>query len=175
MSGELRPNKSPSTGQSNDEGTHTMRAFSSPLRFGASFFAFIIIGLDIPLFSVLTRYHLVNSGLRNQRLANWLLVYIPWGLSWVFHQGNAIATLLSWGGVIFTSLVAFILPLAPLYTLIYKPGYGGAIAVHNQGILSHTGHKSTVLALLALAILVWVALLWGYCKVRYECIHIGWF
>lgn len=128
-------------------------AFGTPLRIGASFFAFIIIGLDIPLFSVLTRYNLVKSGLCTERVANWLVVYIPWGLSWTFYQGNAIADLLSWGGVMFTSLVAFILPLAlALYTLVYYPDVHGAIAVYGRLIQSNIGKRISVSALLIVAI-----------------------
>jgi hypothetical protein len=128
-------------------------AFGTPLRIGASFFAFIIIGLDIPLFSVLTRYNLVNSGLCTERLANWLVVYIPWGISWTFYQGNAISDLLSWGGVLFTSLVAFILPLAlALYTLLYFPDDHGSIAVYGRFIQSQIGKKVSLLVLLILAV-----------------------
>lgn len=129
-------------------------AFGTPLRIGASFFAFIIIGLDIPLFCVLTRYNLVNSGLCSEKVANWLVVYIPWGLSWTFYQGNAIAELLSWGGVLFTSLVAFILPLAlALYALTFCPDDDGAIVVYGRLIQSHFGKKCSVWALLTLAVL----------------------
>lgn len=128
-------------------------AFGKPLRIGASLFAFIIIGLDIPLFSVLTRYNLVNSGLCSERLANWLVVYIPWGLSWIFYQGSAIATLLSWGGVLFTSAVAFILPLAlALYMLIYEADILGTIDVYDKAISSQSGKKRAVVILLVTAI-----------------------
>jgi hypothetical protein len=67
--------------------------------------------LDIPLFSVLTRYNLTRSGLCSERTANWLVVYIPWTLSWLFYQGQTIGYILSWGGAFLTSTVAFILPL----------------------------------------------------------------
>lgn len=77
----------------------------------ASVFAFFIIGLDIPLFSVLTRYNLTHSGLCSTRTANLLVVYIPWGLSWMLYQGNAVSNLLDWSGTLFTSAVAFLLPL----------------------------------------------------------------
>ncbi len=89
----------------------TSGAFGTPLRIGASFFAFFIIGLDIPLFAVLTRYNLVNSGLCSTRVANVFVVYLPWSLSWLFYQGTAISELLSWGGILFTGALAFLLPL----------------------------------------------------------------
>lgn len=89
----------------------TSGAFGVPLRIGASFFAFVIIGLDIPLFAVLTRYNLVNSGLCSTRIANLFVVYLPWSLSWLFYQGTAVSELLSWGGILFTGALAFLLPL----------------------------------------------------------------
>jgi amino acid permease len=86
-------------------------AFGPGLRVGASIFAFFIVGLDIPLFPVLTRYYLTNSGLCSPRMANLLVVYLPWATAWMFYQGSAIDELLSWGGILFTSAVAFLLPL----------------------------------------------------------------
>jgi hypothetical protein len=86
-------------------------AYGEGVQIAASIFAFFIIGLDIPLFSVLTRYNLTHSGLCSTRTANLLVVWIPWGLAWIFYQGNAVGDLLSWGGTLLTSALAFILPL----------------------------------------------------------------
>jgi hypothetical protein len=86
-------------------------AYGYGVQIAASIFAFFIIGLDIPLFCVLTRYNLTHSGLCNERTANLLVVYIPWGLAWLFYQGDAVGNLLSWSGTILTSALAFILPL----------------------------------------------------------------
>jgi hypothetical protein len=89
-----------------------------PLQLCASIFAFFIIGLGAPLFSVLTRMNLTCNDLLSRDTANILAVYIPFLTSWIFYQGDAITQLLSWGGIIFTSLIAFILPLlAALYSL----------------------------------------------------------
>jgi hypothetical protein len=63
------------------------------------------------LFAVLTRYNLVNSGLCSTRVANIFVVYLPWGLSWLFYQGSAVSELLDWGGILFTGALAFLLPL----------------------------------------------------------------
>jgi amino acid permease len=86
-------------------------AFGSGIQVAASLFAFFIIGLDIPLFSVLARYNLTHSGMCSKRTANLLVVWIPWSISWVFYTGNDIGALLDWGGVLLTSAVAFLLPL----------------------------------------------------------------
>lgn len=86
-------------------------AFGAPLQLCASIFAFFILGLGCPLFSVLTRMNLTCNDLVSHRNANILAVYVPFLSSWLFYQGNAITQLLSWGGIAFTSLIAFILPL----------------------------------------------------------------
>lgn len=93
-------------------------AFGSGIQAASSLFCFFIIGLDIPLFCVLTRYNL-SKLLPNQTwLINALVVYIPWGMSWLFYQGDAIATLLDWGGVLLTSAIAFLLPLYLAYRVL---------------------------------------------------------
>jgi hypothetical protein len=128
-------------------------AFGTPLRIGASFFAFVIIGLDIPLFSVLTRYNLVNSGLCSKSLANILVVYIPWAFSWAFYQGNAIADLLSWGGVLFSSAIAFILPLMLALYMLIKSENPGTVNVYCGLIQSRYAKTISVCGLLVMALL----------------------
>merc|ERR1711862_324719 len=76
----------------------------------AAVFAFVIIGLGIPLFSVLMRLNLTGSGLCTERNANLLAVYIPWTVSWLFYNGAAVEQLLSWGGMLCTSICAFLAP-----------------------------------------------------------------
>jgi hypothetical protein len=85
--------------------------FGVAMQLNASVFAFFIVGLGCPLFSVLTRMNLTGSGLLSRGPANVLAVYLPFFGSWLFYQGDATTHLLSWGGIIFTSVVAFILPL----------------------------------------------------------------
>jgi Transmembrane amino acid transporter protein len=98
-------------------------ALGPAMQFGASIFAFFIIGMNIPLFSILTRLSLMGGGnelrantngnrLCSRPVANILAVYLPFGLSWTLYQGSKVTMLISWGGMIFTSLVAFLLPLA---------------------------------------------------------------
>lgn len=103
------------------------------MQIGGSIFAFFVIGINIPLFSVLTRLSLTGGGnelrshinqdhqLVSRPVANVLAVYLPFGLSWTLYQGSKVTTLLSWGGIIFTSLVSFLLPLAlALYVVQHK-------------------------------------------------------
>merc|ERR1711982_55008 len=62
------------------------------------------------LFSVLMRLNLTGSGLCTERNANLLAVYIPWTVSWLFYNGAAVEQLLSWGGMLCTSICAFLAP-----------------------------------------------------------------
>jgi amino acid permease len=93
-------------------------AFGGGIQAASSLFCFFIIGLDIPLFCVLTRYNLSKLLPGRTALVNALVVYIPWGLSWLLYQGDAIGTLLDWGGVLLTSAIAFLLPLYLAYRVL---------------------------------------------------------
>jgi len=148
------PNISPNALESMTSG-----AFGMPLRIGASIFAFVIIGLDIPLFSVLTRYNLVNSGLCSTRVANVFVVYLPWGLSWLFYQGTAISELLSWGGILFTGALAFLLPLY-LAVRVLRIGeedalegslVGGSVDVYLGFVKSKAAELKTTIILMAVS------------------------
>lgn len=82
-------------------------------------FAVFIIGLGIPLFSVLCRLNLTGSGICSKFLANILAVYLPWGVSWIFYVGGSTTNLLGWGGILFTSVIAFLAPLLlSLHTIL---------------------------------------------------------
>jgi len=77
----------------------------------AETFAFFIIGLGIPLFSVLSRMNLTGSGLCSKFVANLLAVYLPWILGWLFYIGGSTSSLLGWGGIFFSSIIVFLAPL----------------------------------------------------------------
>jgi len=127
-------------------------AFGVPMQLNASIFAFFIIGLGCPLFSVLTRMNLTGSGLFSRGVANILAVYLPFFSSWLFYQGDSVTKLLSWGGIIFTSVVAFILPLwIALHTLETSEELGvidvyGSFTVHSKSV-----QKRRLIILMSLA------------------------
>jgi hypothetical protein len=74
---------------------------------------------------------LTGTDICGNAVANIPAVYIPFAVSWIFYKGAAITRLLSWGGVIFTSLVAFILPLiVTLYALDADDLHAGSIDVY---------------------------------------------
>lgn len=62
--------------------------FGIPMQVCASVFAFFIIGLGCPLFSVLTRMNLTGRGMLTTSKANLLAVYLPFSISWLFYTGE---------------------------------------------------------------------------------------
>ena len=106
-------------------------AFGTAMQLCASIFAFFIIGLGCPLFSVLARMNLMDGKkLFSRGTANMLAVYLPFLLSWIFYKGDAIYQLLAWGGTLFTSLIAFILPLVLAFCALEKGYSQGSVDVY---------------------------------------------
>jgi amino acid permease len=104
--------------------------FGTAMQLSASIFAFCIIGLGIPLFSVLTRLNLTGSGMFTRSGGNVLAVYLPFAASWLLYDGTAVTKLLAWGGVVFTSLVAFVLPVALALHAVKQFDNEGSISVY---------------------------------------------
>ena len=88
----------------------TGRAASTLTRVAGGVFAFAIIGLGVPIFSVLMRYNLVSGGL-GRRAATVVAGALPWAASWLVYRGHGIVNVLSWSGLILNSVVDFGLPL----------------------------------------------------------------
>lgn len=124
--------------------------FGKSLQLGGSVFAFMIIGLGIPLFSVLTRLNLTSNGQCSNMVGNLLAVIFPWSISWILYQGSGITNLLSWGGTLFTSLVAFLLPLSlALHTVMNNTDKIGSIF----GRKKEESKRSKILTLILLLLL----------------------
>mmetsp|Transcript_4612 Transcript_4612/g.6814 ORF Transcript_4612/g.6814 Transcript_4612/m.6814 type:complete len:518 (+) Transcript_4612:131-1684(+) len=127
-------------------------AFGPIMAGGATLFAFFIIGLGIPLFSVLTRMSLLGTNLcSSPRQANLWSVYMPWCCSWLVYHG--VTHLLAWGGVLFTSAVAFILPLLlSLHTIMeFYDETQGSITVYNN-LFVETKESETLALYILLAL-----------------------
>jgi hypothetical protein len=62
--------------------------FGIPMQVCASVFAFFIIGLGCPLFSVLTRMNLTGRRMVSRSNADLLAVYLPFSVSWLFYTGE---------------------------------------------------------------------------------------
>jgi hypothetical protein len=133
------------------------------LQLGASSFAFMIIGLGIPLFSVITRMSLEGSGLTTHKTGNILAVFLPFSISWMLYQGASVTTLLAWGGVLFTSAVAFLLPLVLALHILKEYEREGVISVYRGFAVVQTREQKIVATkvLLALASLSVAAAILG--------------
>jgi Tryptophan/tyrosine permease family len=127
-------------------------SLGTTMQLGASLFAFAIIGLGIPLFSVLTRLNLTGSGLCSHRTGNILAVYFPFAAAWLLSDGAAITKLLSWGGIVFTSLVAFILPLILALHVVHEVDSEGSISVYGGWLTEKGPHLMSVRVLLTIAV-----------------------
>ena len=127
-------------------------AFGISMQIGAFIFEFMIIGIGIPLFSVFTRMNLTGSGLCSHAVGNVLAVYLPFSISWMFYQGDAITELLAWGGVLFTSAVAFILPLMLALHTVLEFDSEGVIDVYRGKFRSWESQRNALIVLLGLAV-----------------------
>jgi hypothetical protein len=131
--------------------------FGTVMQLCASIFAFFIVGLGCPLFSVLMRMNLVGSGLISYPISNALAVYLPFFCSWIFYQGEAITSLLSWGGILFTSLIAFILPLLLALHTLDETNDEGSVDVYSPFHLR--SKKSQRIALQVLLVLSGISII----------------
>jgi hypothetical protein len=137
--------------------------FGTSMQLGSSIFSFFIIGLGIPLFSVLTRLDLTGSGLCTEVQGNILAVMLPFSIAWTFYQGEAITQMLSWGGICFTSVVAFLLPLIVSYRALVVSDEEGSLRVFfwTSERKSKESQKVTLKVLLTLAVLSIIAAIVG--------------
>lgn len=131
------------------------------MELGASIFAFAIIGLGTPLFSVLTRLNLMGSHTCSRGTANILSVYLPFTVAWLLNDGTAVTKLLSWGGIIFTSLIVFILPLLLAIHEKRTTAAPGSIDVYCGFIKGHRAELTSLWVLLILSIASVALAIWG--------------
>jgi amino acid permease len=128
-------------------------AYGTSMQLGSSIFALAIIGLGSPLFSVLARLNLTGSGLCSQKQANILAVFFPHIVSWFLNDGDAVTKLLSWGGIVFTAMVAFILPILLAIHAVQEYAGKGSIAVYSGWFTSHQSELRSLYVLLVLTLL----------------------
>lgn len=115
-------------------------------------FSFFIIGLGIPLFSVLTRLNLSGSELCTEFEANILAVYLPWSTAWLLYSGGKTTALLGWGGIFFTSIIVFIAPLVLALHTINNSDSEGSIKVYGRFFQGKTGQTVSLSALMFFSI-----------------------
>lgn len=66
---------------------------------------------SIPVFSILIRYNLLNSGICKKHAANVFAVLLPWILALFFYAGDQLALLINWSAAIFFVALNFIIPI----------------------------------------------------------------
>jgi len=137
--------------------------FGTAIQLCASIFAFFIIGLGCPLFSILARMNLTDGDrLLSRGTANWLAVYLPFFSSWVFYKGDAIYQLLSWGGIMFQSLIAFILPLLLALRSLEVASDEGSVNVYKPlHVASKKAKRLAIRIILLLAVASIIAAILG--------------
>lgn len=96
--------------------------------------------------------NLTGSGLCSHAVGNVLAVYLPFSISWLFYQGDAITELLAWGGVLFTSAVAFILPLMLALHTVLEFDSEGVIDVYRGKFRAWESQRNALIVLLGLAV-----------------------
>jgi hypothetical protein len=106
--------------------------------------------------SVLGRLNLTGSGY-SELTGDIFAVYIPFGFSWLFYRGHLITELLTWGGTLFTSLVAFLFPIVLAMRALDVSDNPGSIFGNSK--MQHT--KCTLYCLLAVAIIAILASIVG--------------
>lgn len=74
---------------------------------------------SIPVFSIMQRYNLVESGLCGKRMAMFLAGVLPWLIAIPLYTGSGYELLITWSGILITSTVNYIVPPI-LYLLAIK-------------------------------------------------------
>ena len=91
----------------------------------------IIVNLtSIPVISIFQRYNLIKEGVCGLRMANFLAVVLPWLLAIPLYNGSGYQELANWGGVLVTSVVNFIVPIA-VYIVAVRRREKEAVNVHH--------------------------------------------
>merc|ERR1712113_695685 len=126
--------------------------FGVVTEFAASLFAILIIGLGVPLFSILTRLSFTGNKLCSRFVANLGAVYFPFLVGWLLYHGAATVYLLSWGGIVSTSFVAFILPIVLSIKASKGTDNRGSLSLYFGYSVSSKAEKISLWVLLVLAI-----------------------
>eukprot|EP01117_Protostelium_nocturnum_P013077 TRINITY_DN4853_c0_g1_i1.p1 TRINITY_DN4853_c0_g1~~TRINITY_DN4853_c0_g1_i1.p1 ORF type:complete len:521 (-),score=123.74 TRINITY_DN4853_c0_g1_i1:49-1611(-) len=74
---------------------------------------------SLPVFSIIIKYNLIESGLCGKVSANWWAVIFPWILSVVFYPGSYVLKVINWASLIINGIINYIVPML-LYILSRK-------------------------------------------------------
>eukprot|EP01090_Pellita_catalonica_P020475 TRINITY_DN7337_c0_g1_i1.p1 TRINITY_DN7337_c0_g1~~TRINITY_DN7337_c0_g1_i1.p1 ORF type:complete len:189 (-),score=25.49 TRINITY_DN7337_c0_g1_i1:5-499(-) len=111
----------------NDASPHSFRIVAE-----ISVYAFPVVVLltSIPVFSIIIRYNLLESGLCKRKIfANFWAVLFPWVVAVPFYTGSGLQNIISWVGLIVNGIINFVIPIL-LYIMALRLSDRGAIASH---------------------------------------------
>jgi len=74
-------------------------------------FSFGVIGLGIPLFSVVVRYNLFVGKVFSSRWSSFFGVVFPWLVSFLLYQGDGFDLFVTWASLLINGAINFILPV----------------------------------------------------------------
>jgi len=99
------------TDESDQTLLNKLRQSSSDLA-KVTFYLFpVVVNLtSIPVFSIMQRYNLVEEKVCGKKMANFIGVVLPWLMCIPFYTGSGFESVVNWGGIIFNSVVNFIIP-----------------------------------------------------------------
>ncbi|KNC54154.1 uncharacterized protein AMSG_09933 [Thecamonas trahens ATCC 50062] len=125
----------------------------------AYIFSLAVIGLGIPLFSIVIRYNLYVSKVCGAKMASFLGVILPWLISWPLYSGNGFELFVAWSSLIVNSFINFGLPMllyrtARLRYAEHKQAGGGTDSIRTRAesieSISSIGSEPSIAAAKAL-------------------------
>jgi hypothetical protein len=96
------------------------------IRVCSMLFAVGIIGLGIPVFTIMMRYNLMMAGMDGKIAVGWANVF-PWAVSWMLYQGDYAEKMMDITGLTTNGAINFVAPLAVAVVVLrkYGPSSGG--------------------------------------------------
>eukprot|EP01095_Lingulamoeba_sp_RSL-Kostka_P006062 TRINITY_DN186_c0_g1_i1.p1 TRINITY_DN186_c0_g1~~TRINITY_DN186_c0_g1_i1.p1 ORF type:complete len:498 (-),score=105.27 TRINITY_DN186_c0_g1_i1:4-1497(-) len=73
-------------------------------------FSLGVIGLGIPLFSIIIRYNLYVGGVFGNRWSAFWGTVFPWLVSWLLYQGNGFNNFVNWASLFINGFINFVVP-----------------------------------------------------------------
>jgi len=92
-------------------------------RISVYLFPIVVLLSSIPVYSIVIRYNLIESGLCGKNWANLWAVLFPWVVSVPFYTGSGLSNIISWVGLFVNGFINFVIPL--LFYIIALKRYGG--------------------------------------------------
>lgn len=74
-------------------------------------FPIVVLLSSIPIYSIIIRYNLLQSGLCGKFWANVFAVLFPWVVSVPFYTGSGLINIISWVGLFVNGFINFVIPL----------------------------------------------------------------